>query len=544
MSHALKNRRIILLPLVLIVSLFIAHAVYLNCVAEDAFISFRFAKHLAQGYGIKWNIGEPPVEGYTNFLWVIICAAVYKMGFNLPGISQVLGILAAIGTLSYVFLFASNILNLRGVTALLPCLFLAIAGPFATWAASGMETNLFGLLLMMGTYYSAKFWKDNLITNLNFSLISLFLATLTRPEGFFVYGIISFLSIMYSLNKSRPKLKSVLAGNLTFIIPFALYFVWRFSYFGYPLPNTFYAKTGGGLYQIIRGAKYTICFGFYYLSPLFLMCVLFLISQRNAIINKIPGIKSHLILNKYIYSCIAICITYSLYITLVGGDYMAMYRFYVPILPFFCLWFGFLTDILLKELGDARIKKFTYALVICGGAFTFLHSTPLEKRLFKQPPLQHGHYRGVQTEKFHTARLSLIGKFFNKYKKGLNESLASGAIGAISFYADIKIYGLHGLVDTHISHMHSHEAHNQIKAKPLGTGFPGHEKGDLKYIFSKRPTYFMFSRWFYPNPRDYPSYSVEIDEIIRKNYKLSWVFLEDKINSQSGYFTFLELKNH
>lgn len=40
---------------------------------DDAYISFRYALHLYQGHGLVWNPGER-VEGYTNFLWVIIMA--------------------------------------------------------------------------------------------------------------------------------------------------------------------------------------------------------------------------------------------------------------------------------------------------------------------------------------------------------------------------------------------------------------------------------------------------------------------------------------
>ena len=68
------NRRKATLLLCSIEILFVAHAWYLRCVAEDAFITFRFAENLALGHGFVWNIGEPPVEGFTNFLWVVLCA--------------------------------------------------------------------------------------------------------------------------------------------------------------------------------------------------------------------------------------------------------------------------------------------------------------------------------------------------------------------------------------------------------------------------------------------------------------------------------------
>src|SRR4051812_24123669 len=38
---------------------------------EDAMISMRYARHLADGHGLVWNVGEPPIEGFTNLLWVL-----------------------------------------------------------------------------------------------------------------------------------------------------------------------------------------------------------------------------------------------------------------------------------------------------------------------------------------------------------------------------------------------------------------------------------------------------------------------------------------
>src|SRR5207247_899918 len=46
---------------------------------DDAFISFRYAQHLVDGYGLVFNPGER-VEGYTNFLWTMIMAAVIWIG--------------------------------------------------------------------------------------------------------------------------------------------------------------------------------------------------------------------------------------------------------------------------------------------------------------------------------------------------------------------------------------------------------------------------------------------------------------------------------
>ena len=43
-------------------------------ICDDAFISFRYARNLATGHGLVFNPGFERVEGYTNFLWVLMLA--------------------------------------------------------------------------------------------------------------------------------------------------------------------------------------------------------------------------------------------------------------------------------------------------------------------------------------------------------------------------------------------------------------------------------------------------------------------------------------
>src|SRR3989442_4318999 len=58
---------------------------------DDCFISFRYARHLAAGQGLVWNPGER-VEGYTNFLWVILMAGAPRLGGTPPGVSKFVGV--------------------------------------------------------------------------------------------------------------------------------------------------------------------------------------------------------------------------------------------------------------------------------------------------------------------------------------------------------------------------------------------------------------------------------------------------------------------
>jgi|GEM_PF-832051 len=532
----MKNR-FVTFGLVSVVILFILHAIYLAVPAEDSFISFRFAKNLAEGYGLVWNIGELPVEGYTNFLWVIICTLGTIAGFNIILFAQFFGITAGIFTLFYVYNISREI-GFDESTALLPCLFLAVSGPFATWAASGMETNLFTLFIVGSAYYTISFWKSGDNKSLQLSFFLCLLSTLTRPEGFGIFLLLLFFHIIFYLKKagSERKVKQLIMAVLIYLIPFIIYFTWRYSYFGYLLPLTFYAKTGGTFYQWLRGLKYLIYFSVHFLLP-FLPLLLYLFWKRKDLVkNKKFSLSEWLSkpLSSSSFSlmfCGVFCSAYIFYIILVGGDYMAMYRFFVPVLPliYILLAAGFN---LMKNSGQTLGKNsLAVIFILIALTGTILQSTPLEKVLFHKPGITHGQYQGVCIERWHTNRLTLIGKFFNEYKKSDDESIATDAIGAISFYSNLKVYDFHGLVDPVIARM---------QIEDLGKGFPGHEKINLLYTLSKQPTYFINNRKFTNEPADYPSYSPEVNKVLQSEYRVVSKWLVDEKNNEEGYFTFLE----
>jgi hypothetical protein len=535
----MKNRYVIS-GFLFIVILFILHAVILSVPAEDSFISFRFAKNLAEGYGLVWNIGESLVEGYSNFLWVIICTFGTIAGLDIILFAQFLGIAAGIFTIIYVYNISRKI-GFDQSTALLPCFLLAVSGPFATWASSGMETNLFTLFIVGSAYHTISFWKTGNRKPLNLSFLFCFLATLTRPEGFGIYLLLFLFHIVSYLKKERTgrKFKPLIEAALIYLVPFIIYFTWRYCYFGFLLPLTFYAKTGGTFHQWFRGIKYLAYFSLHFLMP-FLPMLLYLFWKRKELLkNKKISFSDWLTkpLTSKSFSlifCGVFCSAYTFYVILVGGDYMAMYRFLVPVLPFIYILLAAGFNLVKKSDEMLNNSSSAMILILIALSGTILQSTPLENVLFHKPGITHGQYQGVSIERWHSNRLTLIGKFFNEYKKSNNESIATDAIGAIAFYSDLKVYDFHGLVDPVIAGM---------QFEDLGKGFPGHEKIDLLHTLSKQPTYFIFNRKFTNEPADYPSYSPEVNKVLKERYLLVSKWLKDEQNNEEGYFTFLQRKD-
>ncbi|HEY8172474.1 MAG TPA: hypothetical protein VIH21_05255, partial [Dehalococcoidia bacterium] len=125
---------------------------YARYTSDDSYISYRYAENFASGAGLVWNRGEH-VEGYTNFLWVVMLAGFHKFGADivLTGrwLGFVLGVAAIAGT--YVLtraLVAGEAGKIAGAGA---ALLLAASGPFAVWGTAGLETSLFAALLVAAT---------------------------------------------------------------------------------------------------------------------------------------------------------------------------------------------------------------------------------------------------------------------------------------------------------------------------------------------------------------------------------------------------------
>ena len=62
-------------------------------VTDDSLITLRYARHLASGHGIVWNVGEDPVEGYTNFSHVEVGAIALRLGLPALSVLRALNVL-------------------------------------------------------------------------------------------------------------------------------------------------------------------------------------------------------------------------------------------------------------------------------------------------------------------------------------------------------------------------------------------------------------------------------------------------------------------
>ena len=228
-----------------------ASLIMMPYIPDDSYISFRYAENLTRGQGLTFNPGEPPVEAYSNFLWIVFCAMLHKVGMDLPSFSPYVGSMLAVLTVVLLWwLFVRR--GLSALQMLFPLLILATSGPFIMYAISGLEMPLFALLLVL-----AMVWVDMVFTSGRLVFYVLLAVTgmllgLCRPEGMAAYPVIVAVVVAATWRKrddsqfTRTRYRNLAIATAVFVVLIAAYNYWRINYFGEVLPTPFLSKGGGG----------------------------------------------------------------------------------------------------------------------------------------------------------------------------------------------------------------------------------------------------------------------------------------------------------
>ncbi len=213
---------------------------------EDAAMLMRYSIHLAEGHGIVWNIGEIPVDGATDFLFMIFLSLLFKLGLPVEISARIIGFISHILTVIIIYIAIRKLYKANRWIASISAVYLGI-GPGLAYIAACFGTTLFALAVCITWYLANKYIKEknSQSTPLMFAVSGLIMG-LIRPEGVFL-AILMLISILY-INGLKESRRIILYFLIIFIFLGGLYFFWRWSYFGYPLPNPFYKKGGGTLY--------------------------------------------------------------------------------------------------------------------------------------------------------------------------------------------------------------------------------------------------------------------------------------------------------
>lgn len=252
---------------------------------DDAYISFRYVSNSILGYGYVWN-SPPfrPVEGYTNFLWVVLLDVIWRvLGVTPPKSANYLTLLFSFSTL---ILVSWSVLRIKWTEQLhryrillLGLVLLAITTnrTFLAWTSSGLETAMFNFLLILWICFcflvpSWGFWWGFSITSAAACM------SLTRPDGLlFLAATVLILCWPSHRRQARRSYLERLAGAFP-VLAVLIHLIWRRATYGQWLPNTFYAKYTGLWPE--SGIRYALSFVLEYGLWVWLALVAYLLFRK------------------------------------------------------------------------------------------------------------------------------------------------------------------------------------------------------------------------------------------------------------------------
>ncbi|KTD45315.1 LphB [Legionella quinlivanii] len=217
---------------------------------DDMYISLRYARHLAEGKGLLWNLREAPVEGYSNYSFVLLGALAIHWGLDPVVILKTAGVIGLLLTIAGLYLLAR--LVLPKTLALLPSVILLLYKGEIIWAASGLETACYQAMLVYSLYFLLKgngyqtYPNDHRKGIIPFYFICfsvlMSIASLTRPEAPFVFILFSLLLVIDNRRPMQFFATDYSLCLLIFLLIYLPYFFWRWHFFGSLFPNSVYCK--------------------------------------------------------------------------------------------------------------------------------------------------------------------------------------------------------------------------------------------------------------------------------------------------------------
>ncbi len=402
---------------------------------DDANIYMVYMRNLAEGHGFVYNVGGEHVEGFTSLLWTIFGSLLFLI-FHTPEIALLVSSFLIVAIIIFQLTkFTNTYTQHKGLIspyALLTLGLLAVIPGYFDWTIlTLMETGWWSLLLITMVFNIGLFFFDQTEKSLKAKnksfLFLLGLLLLTRPEsllwGLIFIGIRSLL-FLFATKSIKSAIPDILKMVATYALTVGTLTMWRIYYFGYPLPNTYYAKVSADLFANIKnGTIYLIQF-LLQGNPLVLIILATFFFWLIQFIKK----RNYQNFRKMLLLWLGLVTIINLLIPLVtGGDHFVLFRFYQPLLP--------ITYVLFSLILFETFKKYnTKNIFVILGIFVLTASLLPTNRLYGYIP------RLVIFHSHHDARSSLhldhhwasSGRFFGEQ---LN-----------NFFVESDHYPSHGLL--------------------------------------------------------------------------------------------------
>lgn len=416
---------------------------------DDAFISYRYATNIVE-HGIpSFNPDDiPPVEGFSNPLYVLLSAVAYAL-FGISGTYPAMSVAGVIATgAAFVMIHRHCALRYDAGIARAVLLCLCLFPSYWINATSGLESPLVFLLQTVVWIFTVRIVLDGKSGNVLPVILCSVLLVLTRTDGF-TFPV--FAAIILALKGHfRISMAIVASCLLTFLAIMAL----RYQYYGLAMPLPYYVKVSGGLVAHAVGAARDLA-GMSLKSGLLVPMLgvaaalwIGLFGRRHAGRGWLRDQFDRLRDLPFEVSAAAMVVAYYF---MIGGDiYRERFLLIVIAMGIVCFWI---------VIGRHARRVLPIALV--ASVAYLLSSFALDPRLAYV----------VESPKYD--RAVNLGKFLGRAHPGA--LLATATAGKPPYFSQLKTIDMLGLNDRHIA---------MTEAKGY---IAGHSKWDVGYIFDRAP---------------------------------------------------------
>ncbi len=423
---------------------------------DDEFITMRYARHMVQGYGPRWNLSGAPVEGYSSPLHLLLLAALGMARIPLLLAARSVGFVSHAALLVFLWRYTAR---RDGYAAAAMVSALAIASwPMLVWDLGGLDAALFAAMLAMATLVTLEYIETGRRSKIVAGGALLGLAVFVRPDACVVAAVALLaclaLGRTVTLRRRMADVTLAAAACALAVLPWEIF---RLFYYHAALPNTYYAKVYGiPLYwRAIVGIQYC---RLYARSAPFLAPMLLAVSVAAMAKRRMTRFDAGL------WACVA---AYAAYIVDSGGDHMMAFRFMVPLVPLMAValvrGIGHLDG--LRTAGRAAMVSLLL-LLVSARQFASSAENPMGRDTTARLGEAMGHYIDA-----HWAPGSVV---------------AIDIAGTTAYFADgLNFIDMLGLNDREIA-----------RRNPVPLDLPtvreiGHMKGDGASVLARRPQYII-----------------------------------------------------
>ena len=271
--------------------------------SDDSYHAYIMAKNLVDGNGFVYNVGQRATAS-TCPLFTLVVALGYFVIRDMFFVSLLINIIFS--SLAFKILVWDFCRTKRQIIL---CLLVLIGSvSFVSYTTSGLENSM---LFFLGACFMKKYFEHELYTGRDLLILALLVAliAMTRMDNVLIFAPMAVYA--YLGRRDAVSFKKAVGLGILGLLPFVLWELFATFYYGFPFPNTAYAKLGTNFAlreYIVRGVRY-------YLNAA--LCDPIILIVPFVVFIAAVSVKKA----QYVF-CMTGSLIYGIYLLYIGGDFM------------------------------------------------------------------------------------------------------------------------------------------------------------------------------------------------------------------------------